>query len=46
MTILVAGPSILAERTDDDVTILAKRRAERERQKNRFDKWQGGSMAA
>lgn len=41
------APSILAERADDGVTILAKRRAERERQRRRFDEWDGGSgMAA
>ncbi len=40
------GPSILAERTDDQLAIIAKRRAERERQLRRFDKWDGGNNMA
>jgi Flp pilus assembly protein TadB len=41
------APSIIEERTDDGVTILAKRRAERERQRRRYDTWRDGdNMAA
>ncbi len=40
------APSILVERTDDQLTIIAKRRAERERQLRRFDEWDGGNNMA